>query len=69
MSYKQAEGLSLTALAERLGKPVTTVHGWLNGQRRPDPEQVAEIVRATDGRVTARGLRPDLAELFGAGPA
>ncbi len=64
MTYKAAEGLSLTALAERLGKPVTTVHGWLHGQRRPHADQIADIVAATGGRVTAQALRPDLAGVF-----
>jgi transcriptional regulator with XRE-family HTH domain len=57
-TYQQTEGLSLTALAAKLGRPVSTVHGWLNGDRRPSWTAVADIERATAGKVTAADFVP-----------
>jgi antitoxin CcdA len=51
--YKAREGLSLTALAARIGRPVSTVHGWLSGARRPDWAGLEAIAAATGGSVTA----------------
>ncbi len=65
--FKAREGLSLTALAGLLGRPVSTVHAWLNDDRRPDRASMQAIARVTDGAVTANdfhdlGAPPGLAE-------
>lgn len=57
-SYMRQEQLTLTELANRLGRPVTTVHGWVHGNRRPGWKEVAEIERATAGAVTAADFVP-----------
>ncbi|MBX9697897.1 MAG: helix-turn-helix domain-containing protein [Acetobacteraceae bacterium] len=62
--FRAAEKMTLAALAERLGLPLTTLHGYISGKRQPDPEIIPRIVDATGGRVTAADLRPDLARLF-----
>jgi antitoxin CcdA len=51
--YKARERLSLAALAARIGRPVSTVHGWLSGARRPDWAGLEAIAAATGGAVTA----------------
>ena len=70
--YRKVEGLTLTQLAERLGRPLGTVHGWLNADGRhgrlPDVGVLAETRGITGGKVTPADLRPDLAALFGARP-
>lgn len=58
--FKVARGLSLTALAALLGKPVSTVHSWLSGARRPDWDSLAVIQHATGGAVTANDFVPPL---------
>lgn len=62
--FRSRENLTLAALAERLGLPLTTVHGYLTGQRRPDPDRCRLIAEKTGGEVSAAELRPDLATLF-----
>ena len=64
VEYRDRETLTLSALADRLGMRVSTVHGYLSGARRPEPKQCVAIARATNGAVTPRELRPDLAEIF-----
>lgn len=56
--FKAQEGLTLTALASLLGCKVTTVHGWVNGTRRPGWDAVAAIEEKTKGRVTASDFVP-----------
>ena len=51
--FQARQGLSLTALAALLGRPVSTVHAWLNGHRRPDRASMQAIAQATAGAVTA----------------
>lgn len=51
--FQLQEGLSLSQLAERLGRPVSTVHGWLHGNRRPDWKSLRQITEATSGCVSA----------------
>lgn len=63
--FQKAEGLTLVALAERLGMPITTVHGYLKEKRRPALDALGRIEAATEGRVTKADLRPDLAAHFG----
>lgn len=65
--FQARQGLSLTALASMLGRPVSTVHAWLNGHRRPDRASMQAIAQATAGAVTANdfhdlGGQPGLAE-------
>lgn len=50
--FRAREGLNLTQLAERLGRPVSTVHGWLRGTRRPDWASLDHIAAATGGIVS-----------------
>lgn len=57
------EGLTLTALAKRLGRPVPTVHGWLSGHRLPSLEAAVQIERATGGAVQPSAfVRADVAD-------
>lgn len=68
--FQAREGLNLSQLAVRLGRPVSTVHGWLSGARRPDWSSLKTIAEATGGAVSAvdfdaqrpSSLRPGLAE-------
>jgi DNA-binding transcriptional regulator YdaS (Cro superfamily) len=62
--FMRARSLTPYGLARVLGLPRRTVLGYLDGSRRPEPEQIPAIVEATGGDVTAAELRPDLAELF-----
>lgn len=62
--FKAHERLSLKALAELIGHPATTVHGWLHNDRLPALGALAGIEVATGGAVTAADLRPDVARLF-----
>lgn len=63
--YRSREKLTLAALAERIGMPLTTVHGYLTGKRLPEADKCLAISRATNGEVSPADLRPDLAEIFG----
>ena len=65
IEFKVVRGLSLTALSELLGFPVSTVAGWLDGRRLPGPELLRRISAATGGAVMPAELRPDLAAIFG----
>lgn len=60
--FKLENRLTLTALTRRLGRPVSTVHGWFNGTRRPDRTSIEDIMRATNGAVTANDFQSGLAE-------
>lgn len=60
----QAEGLTLTGLAARLGKSPGAVSDWLTGRRAPDVAKLADVSARTGGRVTPGELRPDIAALF-----
>lgn len=62
--YRDREKLTLAALAERVGMPLTTVHGYVTGKRQPEPDKCLQISRSTNGAVTPADLRPDLAEIF-----
>lgn len=52
--YLVSQRLTVTAFAERIGRPVSTVHSWLSGARQPDIATAAEIERATAGAVASR---------------
>lgn len=58
--FKAKHGLTLTALARLLGRPISTVHGWLNDTRRPDWASIEDILRATGGVVTANDFQGGL---------
>jgi transcriptional regulator with XRE-family HTH domain len=49
--FRTSRGLSLTALADLLGSKPSTVHGWLNGHRRPSWEWLDRIAACTGGAV------------------
>ncbi len=51
--YMRRENLTLTALADRLNKPLSTVHGWKSGRRLPQAADLAAIERLTSGEVTS----------------
>lgn len=56
--YLKANNLTLTAFAASIGEGVTTVHGWVNGRRRPGVIAVARIEEVTDGAVRAGDFVP-----------
>ncbi len=60
-TYKTTEGLTLTGLAAKLGFGVSTVHGWLDGRRKPALEALPQILARTGGKVTLAELRPEFA--------
>lgn len=47
-------GVSVPAFAKRVGVTAAAVYRWLDGSRRPNPEQMRAIYRVTYGAV-----RPD----------
>lgn len=47
-------------VAELIGVSAPAVHQWLTGVRRVPPERCPAIERATSGRVSVEGLRPDV---------
>lgn len=56
--FIDAKGMTIVALAAELRRPVSTVHGWVRGNRRPDWRDVPAIERATAGAVTAADFVP-----------
>lgn len=52
-----------SALAKAIGVKPQAVQQWI-GRGMAPVERVADIERATNGVVTARELRPDIAEMF-----
>jgi transcriptional regulator with XRE-family HTH domain len=56
--FRKARGLSLTALAELLGSKPSTVHGWLNGHRRPSWDWLDRIAEKTKGAVRPNDFSP-----------
>lgn len=63
--YQARERLSLTALAARIGRPVSTVHAWLSGARRPDWSGIEAIAAATGGAVSAADFQGGSAQREG----
>lgn len=51
--FRRDRNLRLTDLASLLGAKPSTVHGWLNGHRRPSWEWVERIHEVTGGAVSA----------------
>lgn len=56
--FLAAKDMTIVALAALLGRPVSTVHGWVRGTRRPGWSDVPLIERATGGAVTAADFVP-----------
>lgn len=63
-TYLDQPGVTASALAAKIGVAHTTVIRWADRTLKPEPGRIPAIVAATDGRVTAAELRPDLAHLF-----
>lgn len=61
----QTPRLSKAGLAKLLGRSRPTVHRWETGERKIGPESLSEVSQKTG--IPKRELRPDLAELIGAG--
>ena len=61
-TYMEKEGLTLTALAAKLARPVPTVHGWLSGHRKPSLDAAVDIERRTGGKVRPAAFAPQAAE-------
>jgi transcriptional regulator with XRE-family HTH domain len=57
--FRTSRGLSLTALAELLGSKPSTVHGWLNGHRRPSWDWLDRIAARTGGAVRPNDFSGD----------
>jgi transcriptional regulator with XRE-family HTH domain len=57
--FRTSRGLSLTALASLLGSKPSTVHGWLNGHRRPSWDWLDRIAERTDGAVKPNDFTGD----------
>ena len=63
--FKSERGLKLVELAVLFGdRPVSTVHGWLKGTRKPGVVDAQMIENATGGAVTVAVLLPELAAAF-----
>jgi DNA-binding transcriptional regulator YdaS (Cro superfamily) len=58
-TYLRAERGRLTALAARLGMPISTLQGYATKRRRPSVDCAVRIERATLGLVTAAELAID----------
>jgi len=54
--YRAKNRLTLAQLADLFGVPVTTLHGWISGRRRPALDQALEIERLTAGAVKCADL-------------
>jgi len=51
-------------LAKACGVSQAAVQKWLHNKAKVAPQNVAPIVKATDGKVQAYQIRPDLPSLF-----
>jgi DNA-binding XRE family transcriptional regulator len=58
----QHDNMPQVELAKLLGVSRMTVIRWETGRRKPKPSQVAQISEKTG--ISARELRPDLAEML-----
>ena len=56
--FRASRGLTYKALADLLGKPMTTTFNWEKGRKNMRLHEAAAIVRATDGAVTFEDLLP-----------
>lgn len=50
----------ITTLARQIDVSVPTVHQWITGVRRVPTERAIRIEAATEGKVRAEDLRPDV---------
>jgi DNA-binding transcriptional regulator YdaS (Cro superfamily) len=50
--YLARNRVTVAAFAARIGRKMTTVHGWLSGARAPSLQAVQDIEAATGGAVT-----------------
>ena len=60
-AFLTEKGITLTAFAASIGRPVSTVHGWACGRRKPQWSDIPAIEQATGGVVTARDFVPQQA--------
>lgn len=51
-------------LAAKVGVSQPNVWSWLHMKKKVSPERVLRIVQATEGKVKAFRIRPDLPDLF-----
>lgn len=65
--YRNAIGLTMEALGEKLGTHKTTIMRWEDGTT-PIPAEKLELITKVTGIPSAK-LRPDLAAIFGKGAA
>lgn len=56
--FLTAKDMTIVALAASMGRPVSTVHGWVRGTRKPGWSDVPDIERVTGGAVTAADFVP-----------
>lgn len=56
--FLRENSMTISALAAAMQRPVSTVHGWVRGSRRPDWNDIPAIERATNGAVTAADFVP-----------
>ena len=56
--FLRANSMTVTALALAMERPVSTVHGWVKGRRRPEWSDIPAIIEVTDGKVTAADFVP-----------
>ena len=56
--YMHENRVSLTEMARRIGRPVSTVFGWKAGTKRPEWEAIPLIEAATGGQVRAEDFVP-----------
>lgn len=60
-TFLDEKRLTLREFAGEVGKPISTVHGWVTGRRKPQWSDIPAIERATGGKVTARDFVPQQA--------
>lgn len=51
-------------LAQACGVSQAAVQKWLHNKAKVAPQNVASLVRATNGQIKAHQIRPDLPTLF-----
>ena len=56
--FLRTKCMTVTALAAAMHRPISTVHGWVTGRRRPDWSDIPDIELATGRLVTADDFVP-----------
>lgn len=51
-------------LAHACGVSQAAVQKWLHNKAKVAPENVANLVKATEGKIQAHQIRPDLPDIF-----